>query len=247
MKKNNQISNPVATAMLATNPEVQKTVKIAVGLTVVGVAGYFGYQQYKKWRKQRFVEKNAHLPDVQAAMILRKSMFKADVNLWPFGTIHIPDGTDESMMNQIAGQISSFENVQKAYNILFESNLIMDVQDELNNTELMKFFNALNSKGEYEDGLTKFPQTPFTVGTEIKVLNPDGTTIYKAGENYNGSYFNTGESIEFKKFDETIGTIIKVYKGVTSGKYYYVVDRAWAIDSVFGYGYVAHTEVTKKI
>ena len=245
----NNLSNPLAVAAVASNPEVLKTAKILLIGGTVAVTGYFGWRKYKEWRKQQFVEKYANLPDVQAAMVMRKAMFSSEgLNLFPFGTINIPDGTNEAQLNALALKVTSLENVIKAYKVLFESNLIADVTSELDSEELQKFFNSLGAKSEYDAQFnsngTLLPQTPFPIGTTIQVLNPNGTTIFKAKQ-VNGEFVNSGEIRDFMPYSETVGTIIKAYKGVTSGQYYYVVDVAWSLDSLFGYGWVAHKEVTR--
>ena len=247
----NKLSNPLATAAILSNKEVVTTAKVVLVVAGVGTGLYFANRQYKAWRRQKFVEKEAHLPDVQAAMIMRKAMFRwGELKMFPFGTINIPDGTNETALNQIARSVTSVEAVIKAYKILFDSNLMLDVMSELNDSEIRKFFDSINSKGEYADNFNSVgqpnPQTPFFVGQTIKVLNPKGTQIFKAAQRDNGSYYNTGVARDYKKFDETVGVIIKVYKGTTSNQYFYVVDMHMSIDTIFGYGWVAHTEVKVK-
>ena len=223
MKK--QLSNPLAVAAVATNPDVIRTTKTLVIGGGIAFAGYYGWKKYKEWQKQKFVEKYAHLPDVQAAMVMYKSMFSIDkIDAWPFGSITIPDGTDEAQLNSLALKVSSLENVVKAYKVLFDSNLLTDVLSELNNRELQKFFDSLGAKSEYEGQ-----------------FNPDGSN------EANGEYQNSGVKRDFMKYSQTIGEIIKVYRGVTSGQYYYVVDVAWSLDTFYGYGWVAHKEVNREI
>ncbi|WP_130735511.1 hypothetical protein [Flavobacterium sp. J27] len=244
-----KLSNPLAVAAVATNKDVLRTTKTLVIGGGIVVAGYYGWKKYKEWQKQKFVEKYAHMPDVQAAMVMYKSMFSIDkIDAWPFGSITIPDGTDEAQLNSLALKVSSLENVIKAYKVLFDSNLMSDILSELDNTELQKFFDSLGAKSEYDsqfnpDGSIK-PQTPFSIGTTIQVLNTNGTTIYKAIEK-NGEYQNSGEKRDFMKYSEVIGEILKVYKGVTSGQYYYVVDVAYSADFIYGHGWVAHKEVKR--
>ena len=252
MKSNtNKLSNPLATATLLSNKEVMNTAKVVLVLAGVGTGLYFANRQYKAWRRQKFVEKEAHLPDVQAAMIMRKAMFRwGEFNVFPFGTINIPDGTNEAALNQIARSVTSVEAVVKAYKILFDSNLMIDIMKELTDSEVRKFFDSLNSKSDYDDQFNTVgqpkPQKPYFIGQTIKVLNPRGTQIFKAGERDNGTFFNTGQARDFKRFDETIGVIEKVYKSTTSNEHFYVVDMHMSIDTIFGYGWVAHTQVKVK-
>jgi hypothetical protein len=262
--KRNKLGNPAAVAA-ASNPElikagkdvvinVQKqtmdTIKLVAVVGGTIITGWFLNKKYKEWRKQIFIQENAHIPDVQAAMIFRKAMFKTEPLDFLLGIITIPDGTDEATLNKLATQISSLENVVYAYKVLFEGNMILDVYDELNNKELQKFFDRLNSKSEYDTGFTPTgqiaPQKPYRVGEEIKIKNPKGATIWEAEELNNGTWKNSGQSLDFKKYDETIGTIMKVYKSTSSPQHFYVVDRKWVVDSIFGYGWVAHTDVKPK-
>lgn len=246
----NKLSNPITTAALLSNKEVVNTGKVILLVAGSGAAIWYANKKYKEWRRQKFVETQAHLPDVQAAMIMRKAMFGTSFNIFPFGQINIPDGTNETALNNIARQVTSLEAVIEAYKILFDSNLMVDVMSELNSTEIRRFFDSLNSKGEYNDQFNDsgqpLPQTPFYVGQTIKVLNPRGTQIFKAGKREDGSYYNTNIARDYKEFDETIGVIERVYRGSTSGQYFYVVDMHLSIDTIYGYGWVAHTQVKVK-
>lgn len=229
--------------------QAQSTARIALTAIVAGVGGYFAYKKFKDWRKQRFVENNAHLPDVQAAMIMRKAMFRVSFDTWPFSMISIPDGTDEAMLNQLARKVSSIQAVVKAYKILFDSNLYVDVANELRDSELLEFFNNLNSSDNYQSGFnpdgSPKAQTPYRHGETLVVKNPNGTPIYKAEEYDDDKYRGTATVRKFLKFGETIGDIVKIYK-MQSGQYYYLVDMAWSPDWLLGYGWVAHTEVEPK-
>ena len=258
-----KLSNP-AIAAAASNPDILKageriiistqekavsTVKTVIGIVSVGVVGWYANKKFKEWRKQNFVTANAHLPDVQAAMIMRKAMFKVEFSSFPFNLVSIPDGTNEAMLNSLAAKVSSLANVIKAYKILFEANLILDVYDELNDKELQKFYENLGSKGDYDSqfgagGIIK-PQTPFKIGQEIQIKNPNGSTVFEAKELSNGKFQGTNVKRNFVKFSTIVGEIIGVYKGV-SGQYYYVVDMddyKYGPDFIYGHGWIAHTEV----
>lgn len=216
-------------------------------MTVAGaVVTYAAYTKYKNWRRQKFVEENAHLPDVQAAMVMRKAMFRVEFTTFPFNYISIPDGTNEAMLNALALKVSSVQNVVKAYKILFDANLYVDVANELSDNDLKRFFENLGASNDYATqfgagGAVK-PQTPYKVGQTIYVRNPDGATVWKAVEKSNGTYAGSNQMRDFKKFNDKIGTIVAVYKG-TSGQHYYVVDMDWSADFILGYGWVGHTEV----
>jgi len=227
--------------------KVESVVRPIVYTALIGGGLYFARRKYISWRKQQFVEKNAHIPDVQAAMIMRKSMYRIEVDTFPFNLITIPDGTDERMLNELALKVTSLEAVIKAYKILFEANLMEDVYAELDNKEMKKFFENLGAKSEYDLGFTPGggirPQTPLKIGQTVAIKNPSGSTVYKAESIGNGKYQNSGEKLDFKSFGTTIGEIVGIYKGLSSGQYYYLIDRKWVIDSIFGYGWIAHTEI----
>ena len=247
--KQKGLGNPALITAVASNPKALNTTlntaKIALGVVVVGFAGYFGWQQYKNWRRQKFVEENGHKPDVQSALILRKAMVRLEFYVPFFGNFNLPDGTDEDTLFAIAQKVSSFEDVVRAYKIIFDSNLVLDVQNELTGSEMISFYNALNAKADYNDHQNQ-TQTPFLVGQDIKVLNSNGANTYKVIELNDGQNgVKAGEALDYYEFDEVVGTILRVVRGDISGKYYYIVDRKGKADWLTGNGWIAHSEVTK--
>ncbi len=259
-----KLGNPAAIAV-ASNPDLikkggdiiinsQKQMASVARILIYSVAGiataWYLNKKFKDWQRQKFVEENANLPDVQAAMIMRKAMFKVEFTTFPFNFVAIPDGTNEAVLYALALKVSSLQAVTKAYKILFDSNLITDVANELSDVEMIRFFENIGAGSDYDSGFnqngTIKPQTPFRAGQTIEVKNPNGTTIWKALENANGTYRGSTEVRDFLAFSKEIGSIIAVYKGV-SGQYYYVVDVSLSADWIFGHGWVAHTEVKIKI
>jgi hypothetical protein len=248
------MADPITGALKVVTGTKEEIVKGAkIGISIIGglAAAWYINKKFKEVRKQNFVNKNAHLPDVQVAMIMRKAMFRIEFDSFPFNLIAIPDGTNEALLYKLAKQVSSLEAVIKAYSILFESNLPLDVYSELSDNELIKFYESLSSKGNYEsqfnsNGSPK-PQTPLRLGQKIVVSNPKGATVYKTEER-NGRLYQINETRAFVKFGEDVGTITNIYRG-TNGAYYYAVDmNDWYFlpDTIFGYGWVAHTEVKGK-
>lgn len=241
----------VIKSVTGTKEEMVKAAKFGISLLGGGLALWFVNKKFKEIRKQNFVNKNAHLPDVQVAMIMRKAMFRIEFGSFPFNLISIPDGTNEALLYKLAKQVSSLEAVVKAYSILFESNLAMDVYSELGDNELVKFYESLGSKGNYEsqfnaNGSVK-PQTKLKIGTEVVVTNPKGTTIYQT-EFKNNRYYQINKTRAFVEFGKIVGTIKEVYRG-TSGAYYYAIDMddvRFAPDWIWGPGWVAHTEIKQK-
>lgn len=251
---NPDIVNASKEIIISTQERAMSTAKTAVGLVAGVVTFVYLKKKFSEWQKQKFIENNANVPDVQAAMIMRKAMFKVEFSTFPFNMITIPDGTNEAMLNQLAIKVSSLQAVIKAYKILFDSNLAMDVYDELNDKELQKFYENLGAKNEYQmqfnaNGSIK-PQTPYKIGQLLQVKNPQGAVVYEAAENGtnpNGTtkYKATSISRNFVGFSKNVGEIIAVYKGL-SGAYYYVVDMddySFGPDFIYGHGWVAHTEV----
>lgn len=238
-------------AIAGTKDEAVKAAKLGIGILGGGLIFWYANNKFKEIRKQNFVNKNAHLPDVQVAMVMRKAMFRVEFNSFPFNLIAIPDGTNEALLYKLAKQVSSLEAVLKAYNILFDSNLAMDVYSELSDNELVKFYESLSSKQGYDsqfniNGSVK-PQTPLRVGASVVVKNPKGTTIFKS-EKKGNALIKINQPRAFVKFGEDVGTIVGAYKGV-SGAYYYAIDMDdWDFlpDTIWGNGWVAHTEVKEK-
>lgn len=257
-----KLGNPLIAA--ASNPDIVKAGKdiiittqqraLDTGKTIVGLVGgaftlWYANKAYKKWRKQKFIENNANIADVQAAMIMRKAMKRFEFDTWLFGLVTIPDGTNEALLNKLAMKVTSLQAVINAYKILFESNLVLDVYDELDDVELQKFYESLGAKNDWAsqfdaNGHVK-PQKPFKIGYKIQVKNPNGTTIYVAEQKPDSTYKATNVSRNFLNFSDNIGTILQVYKG-TSGQYYYLVDMddwSFGADWIYGHGWVGHTEV----
>ena len=55
--------------IVTTQKRAMDTVQIVAVAGAVVVGGWYLTKKIKEWRKQDFVERHAHLPDVQAAMI----------------------------------------------------------------------------------------------------------------------------------------------------------------------------------
>ena len=248
------MADPITTgikALAGTKEEAVKAAKLGISILGGGLILWWGNNKFKEIRRQNFVNNNAHLPDVQVAMVMRKAMFRVEFNSFPFNLIAIPDGTNEVLLYKLAKQVSSLEAVLKAYNILFDSNLAMDVYSELSDNELVKFYESLSSKQDYSsqfnaNGSIK-PQKPLNIGVEVVVGNPKGATIYKTKKE-NGRLFQINQTLEFIKFGEIVGKVTGRFKGV-SGAYYYTVDMDdWKYnpDWFTGNGWVAHTEVKQK-
>lgn len=202
----------------------------------------YGIRQYKKYRARKYAEENAHRPEVQASVMLHNSMFSGTLDILGF-QFTIPDGTDEGTLNRLALQVDSLEEVSKAYKILFDRVLLLDVQSELNSEELHTFFNRLQSQGTDEvtpEGKVK----PYNIGEPIWCRNKQGVVLKKAVFE-NDRIKVTDESKGRYGYAEKIGVVEKVFID-EKHEIFYVIDRDYRIDSYSGYGYVNHRNVMNR-
>lgn len=250
MKKKENLGNPlvVSSALEASKTEsgqnvvsdISTTLKVAF-LVAGGIfLARYGYKQYKKVRSRKYAQKNASSPEVQAAIMLHNAMFSGTLELLGF-EFTIPDGTDEETLNKLALKIS-LDDVSRAYKILFDRTLILDIQNELDSKELQSFFQRIKSKGVD----TKTPSKsliPFLVGEPLYCINKGGIVLKKAY--LKNPVKVTNETAGYYKYGEKIGTVEKVLRNENS-EIYYVIDRRFILDSISGYGYTNHRNVTNK-
>ena len=65
------------------------------------------------------------------------------------------DGTDNKKVFELAAQVRDFPKVQKFYRDLYKSSLIEDLGNELNSTELARFWAIINGKKVQSDAIAK--------------------------------------------------------------------------------------------
>ncbi len=216
---------------------VKVIVLVAGGLFVAK----YGYNQYKKWLGKKYARENAMKPEVQVALMFYNAMIGNTVNFLGF-EIEFPNGTDENTLNKLALQCDLL-SVAKAYKILFDRELIGDVNSELDSAELQTFFNRLRSKGSDTTTPTEELKA-FPTGTTVYCRNKNGITLLRAD-------FKGGKVKVLKQnkgnyeYGEEIGTIQSVVKD-KNGEIFYVIDRNYKMDSVVGYGWANHRDLSDK-
>ncbi len=201
----------------------------------------YGYGKYKIYRAKKYARENGNKPEVQTAFMLYNAMIGNTIDLG-FFEIDIPNGTDESTLNYLALNCD-FISVSKAYKTLFDRDLLTDVNNELDSAELRVFFNRLRSKGSDVTTPTAKLQ-PYPVNTTLYCRNKNGITLLRADEK-NGVVKVTNENMGNYEYGKEIGTIKKIVKN-TDGEIFYMIDRAWKNDYLFGYGYANHRDVLNK-
>ncbi len=215
-----------------------KVIVVAAGALFVGK---LAYKYYKKWRSKKYARENADKPEVQIALMFYHAMIGDTFNVlgWEFD---IPNGTDEAMLNELALQ-ADLLSVAKAYKNLFDRELFEDVNSELDSEELKVFFNRLKTKGS--DTTTPAEKLkPFPVKTPVYCRNKNGITLLRA-DFENGKIKVTNENMDYFQYAKRVGVIHKIVKD-ENNEIFYVIDRDYKIDSVWGYGYVNHRDVTDR-
>ncbi|NQY06534.1 MAG: hypothetical protein HRT68_10215 [Flavobacteriaceae bacterium] len=195
-----------------------KVIVIGAGIFVLG---RLGLQQLKKIRRNNFLNNNGTKPATIAAIVFHNSMFTTTFDILGFD-FSIPDGTDEDALNNLALQIQNIDEVSNAYKIIFDRNLILDIQNELNVSELIAFFNRLQADGDFDPGDSTPVDdiVPFLIGQDIYVKNPNGLDLEEVDSDNNP----TGEFGGAYVFGEKIGEIEDVIIDLDSNVIYYIVD-----------------------
>lgn len=254
--KGKKLGNPlvVASAVEASKTDAgQKAIKdttnaIKIGVLVAGsiFLARYGYSQYKKFRARKYAKENGHKPEVQAAVMLHSAMFSGTLDILGF-EFTIPDGTDETVLNNLALQID-LKQVSDAYKILFDRTLLFDVQNELTGSELQVFFNRLKTQGADVQTPAESIQ-PYLVGETLWCRNKSGLVLKRADID-SGKIEVSDESKGKYAYGEEIGKVVKVFKA-ENNEVFYVIDRSWKPDGSFGfmnygYGYANHRDLINK-
>ncbi len=251
-KKQGKMGNPLAVIGATEVASVAKTkagqkviddtftaVKVAVLVAGAIFIAKYGYGQYKQYRAKKYARENAMRPEVQIALMFYNAMKGNIVSVLGF-EVDIPDGTDEQVLNNLALQCD-LVSVAKAYKILFDRELMTDINEELDSDELRTFFNRLRAKGSDTttppEKLKAFPK-----GTTVYCRNKNGITLLRA-DFKNGKVVVTKENKDFYEYAKEIGKIQAVVKD-ENGEIFYVIDRNYAIDSLVGYGWANHRDLT---
>jgi len=118
--------------------------RILVGGVVVGIGGFLLYKLGKKIindMQHNSTEKQADSsPEVQQAMALRSAMNPSGIS-WMMSF----DTTNTAVLFDTAKQIKKLDNVSSAYRRLYNSDLLVDVQNELSAEDYQKFLTLVSS------------------------------------------------------------------------------------------------------
>ena len=190
-----KLGNPAVVAALAQNPQavnkIGKAVKWLSLLSVTVVGTYFIWDKTKKSRAIKAMNKGT--TEVSQALILRAAMIRWGAGLLPkvpfIKLPTIPDGTNESMLYQIASEVKDWPQVQKDYNVIFGTPLAEDLMSELNIDDFRKFFKILDA------GNKNTSTDPYPKGTSIYALK-DNVPVFNSNKwNEIQHYVNRGDKI----------------------------------------------------
>ena len=242
-----KLGNPAAVVLakeLANSSQGQKQLQNASNalklILIVGgtvFASRLLYAQYKKHRAKKYLNENGHRTEVLAALMLHNAMFSNTVDILGFN-FSFPDGTNEDVLNQMALQISDVNLVSKAYKIIFDRNLIFDIQSELSSPELIAFFNRINTSGS-DDTTPPDELVPYYKGETVFVRNKNGVTTRKGEKQDNGAWRITNDSMGYFEYAESVGEIydLVVYP---NGEIDYIIDKGLF---TFGYAVANHRDL----
>lgn len=205
-------------------------------LAAVTYSGYKGVQYYRSWRVKKYLISNGHRSYVRAALIIYRSLHKGwEIPLGWFSFGITNDGTDEETLNYLAKQISNIKDVSIAYNKIFRKSLHLDIQNDLNSSELLNFYNLLEQKSKQQkiDAIEYENLPRYFVGESIWSNYPDGALV-----------LNKDNSLREKtEKGKKIGVILEVIEDPNKVNLVYRVDVDWSIDFLYGNGYVNAKQV----
>lgn len=110
------------------------------GALVVGL--FFGGRwAYRKWQSNKQNDAAGGDPNIQAAMEIHQAIDGA--------------GTSEKVLFSIAGSITDWSSVSKAYRKLYNTNMTDDLKGDLSSADYKKFMNIYNLGQKNSDGTPK--------------------------------------------------------------------------------------------
>ncbi len=129
------------------------------------------------------------------------------------------DGTDEPLLYDAAKKITDLSKVSTAYKNLYNSDLITDLQNELDNTQLVQFQNFIGKGGAVPKRFARVKTNAFRViGWNGTAWDIDRTVIVRTYEP--GELIADGDSGQNIEPDGSIYLIFEVQKwfGLTTEK-----------------------------
>jgi hypothetical protein len=242
------LGNPAALTVLSTKEgkeEVAKNIQfVGTGLRyIIGAIGvtaivYIGREIYLNQKSKAFAEKNIGNPDVIAAAVIYGSFTRfAPGGAWQLILPEIDIAADEAALNQIANQVTSINNVAKAYRIMFRRSMSEDVINGLSTDELQNFYNRINQPGSNQQ------EAAFLINEYLYVAFRTGLTIPIAKKDNNGNWYASQELYGTFENKDNVGYVTSVGQ-LEDGKYYYIICwSTWNIGPCT-YGMVFHDQVT---
>ena len=246
-EKAENLGNPAAIAtvgsQIVSSPTVQKVAKVGGAILITAVLASVANKYYKIKKAKNTIRKGTKA--VQQAIKLRTAMKRWGGGTFPHqssilssfilgSNFSFPDGTDEDAIGDIAAEITDWVQVQKDYYSIFWTELLSDLQSELDSEEFSSFFAILNREEAVNDLLKETPKGHFSLGEEIFALN-NGVKLYDdIGLNEVVDKYNAGEEI---------GDITKVAKN-KKGEYLYQVRELVFVFPYYKYMWVRGKDVT---
>lgn len=116
-----------------------------IGIGILGIGGMMLISSVRKGDEQRreeaALQQTANNPTVQQAQLLRQAMN-------PHKPIPMSmDGTDVKLIMATAAKITDLASVQKAYNALYQDELMADLRSELSSKDFEAFMWQVNNNG----------------------------------------------------------------------------------------------------
>ncbi len=165
--------------------------QILGSLIVVGGL-WFSYRMistaYRRHQAQATSSLADESPEVRQAMTLRSAMNPSGVPWLAWG-----DGTHESIIDQIARQITKLDSVVRAYKNLYQRDLITDLQKELNSTLFNAFMQTIASNKVNTTSGSSTAAGAYTQKGRVIVARQKVVLRTEPDASYQGNWWELGE------------------------------------------------------
>lgn len=137
-------------ATAASNKDFQRATGKAVRFIGTAAAGFFGYKLFQNiYRNYARSQAQHQLLDSKEAR--QAQQLKVGMNPSGFDWLMSTDGTNETAIFSAAQNIDNFPEVQRKYSLLYPGrNLVLDLESELDNEDLNKFYGYMQ-KGQIQN------------------------------------------------------------------------------------------------
>ena len=170
--------------MAVTQKSQDNLISLAAKGLAIGGALWWGHKLYVEWQEEQQSEQLATSTPTQQAQLLRAAFNRSGVS-W----LGWADGTDNKTVLEVARQIRNWPEVVKAYQNLYQTNVVDELTNEFSTDELKAFYKALGKPDliasandfaikygfKYRIG-DRLRSKPLTGTTTVNyfVVNPDG-------------------------------------------------------------------------